>query len=158
MHYLLMTRRPCDIPRIQIDTWGANNDASGSWSVDDLAIEICTHNKQMLVSSLLCKAKTLQEFAEAVDSAYMPLNVYIEGGQLYMHREWRVRYTDMNDTMRRMVIQLQGNVDLQCAFEKRHQPSELENLIYQAIGPAREEGTKCLRKFLRPQQAAHREE
>ena len=153
-----MTTRSCDIPRIQIDTWGATNDARGAWSATDLATEICVHNMPMLASSLLCKAKTLQEIADAVDSAYTPLNVYVECGQLYMHREWRVRYSDMSDTMRHMVMQLQGNVDLQCAFEERYQPAELENIIYQAIGPAREEGTKCLRAFLRPQKAAPRQE
>lgn len=153
-----MAKRPCDIPRIQIDTWGARNDASGAWSATDLATEICVHSMPMLASSLLCKAKTLQDIADAVDCAYMPLHVYVECGQLYMHRAWRVRYRDMSDTMRDMVMQLQGNVDLQAAFEELYQPAELEKIIYQAIGPAREEGTKCLRAFLRPQTAALRQE
>ena len=154
-----MTKRSCDIPRIQIDTWGARNDSSATYTAVDLATEICTHNMQMLVSSLLCNANTLQETADAVDCAYKPLQLYIECGQLYMHRAWRVRYSDMSDTMRDMVIQLQGhNVDLQRAFEERYEPGKVENLIYQAIGPAREEGTKCLRAFLRPRPTALRQE
>lgn len=153
-----MTKRPCDIPKIQIDTWGARSNATGAWSATDLATEICKHNMPMLALSLLYKAKTLQDIADAVDNAYMPLNVYIDCGQLYMHRAWRVRYSDMSDTMRDMVMQLHGNADLQRAFHDRYQPAELENIIYQAIGPAREEGTKCLRAFLRHQKAAPRQE
>lgn len=149
-----MAKTTCDVPRIQIDTWGAKRNASATWSAEDLAIEICTQNMAMLASSLLCNAKTLQEIADAIDKAYAPLRVYIDCGQLYMHREWRVRYSDMSDTMKEMVMQLQGDVGLQVAFEKHYQPEEMKHLIYQAIGPAREEGTKCLRAFLRPPQAA----
>ena len=112
---------------------------------------------KLMVMSVLANARTLQDFADAVDSAYLPINVYIDAGQLYMHRKWRLRYQSMSATMKSMVVHLQGNVGLQQAFEQHYRPAELEKMIYQVIGPARAEGTKCLRTYLRAAQPAQQD-
>ena len=76
-----------------------------------------------------------------------PLSVAICSGQLYLHHGWRIRYNDMSERMKQMVVSLgdpKSQVDLQAAFETYYSAQKMENELYNIIGPARKEGTQCL--------------
>ena len=145
-----VTKRPCSIPSIQIDTWGKRKpEHVGLSSESALARSVMQDYPYIAVYSLLRNARTIREFADAVDCIYQPLQVTIQSGQLYLSKLWRIRYKDMPTSIQEMVIALQGSHDdLQQEFERYYTASVLEHMLYRVIGPSRTEAVQCLRRCL----------
>lgn len=145
--------RPCKLPKIQIDTWQASEAASTPCCADTLAQAICKDRLPLLVHSLLTSVHgevhqlRIADYVRLVHRAHMPLQVYTSCGQLYLNKHWRLRYGDMDDTLKKLI--LSSHSPLQSAFQRAYQADKVVNMLYDAIGPARKEGTQTLLR-LRP--------
>ena len=146
----MSSKRPCNVPKIQIDTWQAQQTNTVKVDPSCLAKEICTSSAHLVVKLLLRNARTLRDFASVVECLNEPLEVTIRSGQLYLHRNWRIRYNDMSKTMQDMVVNI-GSVGcktlLKEAFQMHYNAKKMENELYKVIGRSREEGTRCLLQY-----------
>ena len=144
-------KRPCNVPKIQIDTWQARHTSATQVDPACLAKEICTSSAHLVVKLLLRNARTLRDYASVVQCLNEPLVVTISSGQLYLHRNWRIRYNDMSKTMQDMVVSIGSagcKQSLQEAFSNHYSAKKMENELYKIIGRSREEGTRCLLQYL----------
>ena len=135
------TKRPCTLPRIQIDTWHVSEPAAPC-TADDLARAVCQHRIPLLAEALLKGAKTVPQLVDAILCARMPLHVRVSSGQIYMHDNWRVRYSQMDARLRTMVLSCPQGV--QQAFQQHYQRSTVEHMMFSAMGPARAEAVRSL--------------
>ena len=138
--------RPCKLPQIQIDTWGAHARRQKSCHVTarSVAQQLCVTHAEILARSALHGAYTIREIVNAIISVTQPLHVCVKAGQVYMHSSWRVRYKDMSTNLQAAVMSIRDTSNLQQEFENYYDSSTVIDLMYRFIGPARAEGARSL--------------
>ena len=149
-----MPKRPCTLPMVQIDTWGASSLSSQTFSVAQLARAILHENETVACLSLLRvnMATTIVKIVHCIRAVHAPLEPSIGNGQVYLQPGWRIRWDDMNPATKRMVVNVDTHTkgDLLRAFSAYYSADKMEACIYKLIGPAREAGTRSLRAWRPP--------
>lgn len=144
------SKRPCLLPTVQIDTWEHKVDER-TCTLDALARALLCDRQHLVCHALLktIPARTIVDFASCIDSIHSPIEPYVHGGQIYMQRNWRVRFRDMDDTLQQMLlnIEVHSNEHIKDAFIRYYDADALEHLTYRIIGPARTAGTLCYRRW-----------
>lgn len=141
-------KRPCQLPSIQIDTWGVTHRPTSC--TDDtlhcLAKELCANTELLLLSLLQCtQAATVTELANmATMITNVPLQAVVRGGQVYLHSEWRVRYTDMCTRLQEQVQQVPDGTCVNKHFLSHYNPAAIYTLLLTQAGPARSAGIQAL--------------
>jgi len=141
-------KRPCTLPSVQIDTWGASIATSAKVSVAQLAREILHENETLACWALLrvCAATTIVQIAHCIRTVHTPLEPSLRNGQVYLQPNWRIRWDDMSPALRHMVLHMEAHTqaDLLHAFNAYYDADKMETCIYKLIGPAREAGARSL--------------
>jgi hypothetical protein len=141
------TQRPCQLPSIQIDTWGVLHrpTACTNDTLQCLAKEVCADTELLLLSLLQCtRAVTVAELVESVGVMNGPLQAVVRGGQVYMHDTWRVRYRDMSERIQALVRQVPDGTCVNKHFILHYTPKTVHNLLLTLAGPARSAGMQAL--------------
>lgn len=141
------TQRPCQLPSIQIDTWGVLHrpTACTDNTLRCLAQEVCADTELLLLSLLQCtRAVTVAELVESVGVMNGPLQAVVRGGQVYMHDTWRVRYRDMSERIQALVRQVPDGTCVNKHFILHYTPKTVHDLLLTLAGPARSAGMQAL--------------
>ena len=143
-------QRPCKLPKIQIDTWGAARARTRTYQAEELARDLCSNAYLLLESMLKCThARTLSEFVHTIHLLEQPLNVHLRAGQIYMHDKWRIRFKDMSLRMQEMVLDLRDPEHLGDHVATHYRPRMIIDELFTQVGPARAEGIRALLGSLR---------
>lgn len=141
-------KRPCTLPSIQIDTWGTAVQVSQCLEKDVqcLAQELCTDTHLLLLSVLQnTRAVTIVQLAETAAVMHLPLQAVVRDGQVYMHDKWRIRYSDMKESIRKQVNRIPDGTCVNKEFQEVYNPTSVYDLMLQFVGPARSAGIRSLR-------------
>ena len=141
------TQRPCQLPSIQIDTWGVSHRpaACTDATLRCLAAEVCADTELLLLSLMQCtRAVTVAELADTLAVLEEPLQAVVRGGQVYMHGTWRVRYRDMSERIQGHVRQVPDGTCVNKHFLSYYKPAAIHNLLLTLAGPARSAGIRAL--------------
>jgi len=133
---------PCKLPRIQLDTWGIKS--SGTvYTADDLAELLFGKCIRMTCFALLKSnhAVTIDGIAHSIQQLHAGIDQpKVTNGQVYLQPEWRIRWEDMSEELRKVVLGIQG--DVTAAFVSRYNAEEFEQCVMSTIGPARAAGVR----------------
>ena len=141
------SQRPCQLPSIQIDTWGVLRQpvSCTNDTLQCLAKEVCADTELLLLSLLQCtRAVTVAELVNAVAVLHEPLQAVVRGGQVYMHGAWRVRHNDMGERIQKLVGQVPDGTSVNEHFILHYTPAAVLNLLLRLAGPARSAGMQVL--------------
>ena len=139
-------QRPCKLPTIQIDTWGAARTRTRTYQAEELARDLCSNAYLLLESVLKCThARTLIQFVHTIHLLEQPLNVHLHAGQIYMHEKWRIRFKDMSLQMQETVLNLRDPERLGDHVAEHYRPRVIIDELFTLVGPARAEGIRALR-------------
>jgi hypothetical protein len=145
-------KRPCLLPKVQIDTWltSAPKHAVGP---EQLAHEMFFHGQLLLCKSLLrgLRHGTLAQIVQALEILHHDIDPRVENGQIYLHDGWRLRWDDMHEGLRALVsnVRLRDSSEFKKQLLLRFQPHKVEQYVFRVIGPAREAGVRALRRHQR---------
>ena len=89
------------------------------------------------------KARSIPEIARCIDIIHQPMQPHLKSGQVYLAPRWRVRYEDMDEELKHIVLNCKGNIT-KCILEK-YVPEDIEAAVYRIIGPSRQQGTQSFR-------------
>ena len=141
------TKRPCQLPAIQIDTWGTSHRQSACTeeTLYHLAKDVCADTELLLMSLIQCtRAVTVAELVDTLAVLNSPLHAFVQGGQVYMHSTWRIRYRDMSKHIQDQVRQVPDGTCVNKHFLSSYNPVAVHDLLLTLAGPARSAGIQSL--------------